>query len=560
MQPQNSSTIRTTFIGGILYEAGIVNRETLALALDEQRITGERLGDILIRLGISTATAINRALAAQAGIPTWDPAADPPDPALLRLLPQDMLLAYRVIPIRRSGNETLAATPRAADPLVRFSLERECRGRVRLLYTPESQAEALLSGHVGGIPDLPDARYLTTDLVEPSESAVSELVEALFRRAVAEDATDLHFEPEERVLRIRARIDGLLRHFMTLPRSLHAPIVARIKILADLDITENRLPQDGKVVLSGHGGEDIQVAPVSIRVSSFLVSQGEKVVCRLLHPARLVLEFADLGLDGENLPRLEKAMQAAYGMVLVSGPTGSGKTTTLYSVISKLNPLDKNIVTLEDPIEVDLPLIRQSQVNMKAGLTFSAGLRAILRQDPDVILVGEIRDAETAEIAMRAALTGHLVFSTIHTNDAIAVMARLRQLGVDPFLISSALLLTLAQRLVRRICTECRIDAEPDAAHIAFFTEDELAGIRFQRGAGCAHCSNTGYRGRIGLYELLPVNSAVRDAIQRAAGWSELEALARGQGFRSLREDGLGKVRDGVTTLAEVVRVTAERA
>lgn len=557
MQPRDRSSSRTTFIGDILQEAGIVDRDTLALALDEQRVTGERLGDILVRLGISTAAAINRALAEQAGIARWDPERDPPDPALLRLLPRDMLLAYRVLPIRRGGGEMLAATPRAADPLVRFTLERECRGRVRLLYVPERTAEALLSEYLGDTPDLPDPRLATSDLGEPSEAAVSELVEALFRRAAAEDATDLHFEPEERVLRIRVRIDGLLRHFMTLPRALHAPIVARIKILADLDITETRLPQDGKLVLSARGEA---AAPVSIRVSSFLVSQGEKVVCRLLEPARLVLEFADLGLAGENLPKIEKAMRAPYGMVLVSGPTGSGKTTTLYSVISKLNPLDKNIVTLEDPIEVDLPLIRQSQVNVKAGLTFSSGLRAILRQDPDVILVGEIRDAETAEIAMRAALTGHLVFSTIHTNDAIAVMARLRQLDVDPFLISSALLLTIAQRLVRRICSKCRTEAEPDPAHLAYFSDEELAGITFHRGDGCSHCGNTGYRGRIGLYELLPVGNAIRDAIQRAAGWPELETLARARGFRSLREDGLGKVRAGVTTLAEVVRVTAERS
>jgi len=559
---------RVSLIGESLIEAGLISQEHLTLALDEQRITGERVGDILLRLGLVKPDQVNRLLAWKSGAGIWDIDRDPVNPALFDLLSRDLMIRHSLVPVRRDGQLLIVATPKISDVLVRFEVEREFRGKVRFLYAPEHQVSAILSCYLNRTGDVTPLIMPSSEGKDLSEGAVVDLVDSIFRRAITSDVTDIHFEPEEKVFRIRERIDGILHHRMTLSKNLHPPVVTRIKIMAGLDITENRLPQDGKIRFSlsrrAEGGMGLQLGSgqgpsVDIRVSTFLTNQGEKVVCRILQPAKMVLELSDLGLDGENLMRVQRAIEAPNGMILVSGPTGSGKTTTLYSLISRLYPLDKNIMTVEDPIEIELPLIRQSQVNLKAGLTFSTGLRAIMRQDPDVILVGEIRDGETAEIGLRAALTGHLLFSTIHTNDAVGVIARLRQLDIEPFMIASSLLLAMAQRLVRKICNICREEETPDDRYLSLFNEADLKGITFYKGRGCDGCNHTGYRGRIGIFEVLPVTRTIRKMIEDGAPQDEIVETARDMGFSTLREDALSKVRRGITSLEEVVRVTMDR-
>jgi type IV pilus assembly protein PilB len=397
--------------------------------------------------------------------------------------------------------------------------------------------------------------------VDP-EGAATDIVDALLRQAIANGVTDVHIEPEEKILRVRERVDGMLVHRTALPKSLHPAVVARIKILSGLDITESRLPQDGKIRLAVSG------SPLtSIRVSTFLTHHGEKVVCRILDHERFIMDLERLGLDGQNLDLVRAAIYAPYGMILISGPTGAGKTSTLYSLLSGLDGVRQNIVTIEDPIEIELPLVRQSQINIKAGLTFESALRAILRQDPDVILIGEMRDRETAEIAVRAALTGHLVFSTIHTNSAAGVASRLKDLAVEPYLIASSLLLAVAQRLVRKICPACKEEQRPDDRLLMYVEQMSLRTAvegqetgtmapTYYRGAGCGACRGTGYRGRIGVFEVLPVDRRVRERIAAGDDPADLEREARDSGFSTLWDDAVTKVRNGVTTLDEAVRVT----
>ncbi|RMD85832.1 MAG: type II/IV secretion system protein, partial [Calditrichaeota bacterium] len=383
-----------------------------------------------------------------------------------------------------------------------------------------------------------------------AEAPVVKLVNLIIAQAILDKASDIHIEPEEKSLRVRYRIDGILHEAFNPPKHLQAAIISRIKILSDLDIAESRVPQDGRFQVSLNGRE------VDLRVSTLPTVHGENVVLRILDKSSLMIDLEELGFSEDSLKQFKSLLASSYGIILVSGPTGSGKTTTLYSALQSINTPDKNIVTIEDPVEYRLKMIRQSQVNVKAGLTFASGLRAILRQDPDIVMVGEIRDSETAKIAVEAALTGHLVLSTIHTNDAPGGLTRLTEMGVEPFLTASATVGVVAQRLVRRICENCKEPYKPSPAILEELGISQEKERRFYRGVGCEECKNTGYKGRMGIYEIMSMDETLRELTLKQASSDQIKKVAIQHGMRTLRQDGLFKAIQGITTLEEVIRVT----
>ena len=404
-----------------------------------------------------------------------------------------------------------------------------------------------------------DISFLSSEIEEPEDlldvtddAPIIRLVNSMFSQAIRDRASDIHIEPFEKELVVRFRIDGVLYNILNIKKRFHASISSRVKVMAGLNIAEKRLPQDGRIKLK-IAGKDID-----IRVSVIPVAFGERIVLRLLHRENVLLGLEDIGLSGENLDRINNLITKPHGIVLVTGPTGSGKTTTLYSCLSKINSPDKNIITIEDPIEYQLKGIGQIQVNAKISLTFANGLRSILRQDPDIILIGEIRDTETAEIAIQASLTGHLVFSTLHTNDAAGAITRLIDMKVEPFLVSSSVIAILAQRLVRTLCPDCRIKYTPDAEEIKRLElgKIEAKDIHFYRAAGCDKCTNTGYLGRTGIYELLIIDDDIRPLIMKDTDSSTIRAMAIKKGLKTLRQDGAINVMKGITTVDEIVRVT----
>ena len=392
---------------------------------------------------------------------------------------------------------------------------------------------------------LTDKTALTEVAEEPP---VIKLVNILISDAVKDRVSDIHIEPEIGALRVRYRIDGILHEVHNLPKKLQNVIISRIKILAEMDIAESRRPQDGKIRVK------LENKDLDIRVSTFPTVHGENVVMRLLDRSSILLGLKDLGFTRENLEIFSKMILQPNGIILVTGPTGSGKTTTLYSALSTISSMEKNIITIEDPVEYELPLIRQTQVNPKADITFANGLRSILRQDPDVIMVGEIRDKETAEVAIQASLTGHLVFSTLHTNDAPSSLTRLIDMGLEPFLISSSLILIVAQRLVRQICPKCKEEYSPSTAALQDLGLDDK--IKFFRGKGCPACKNTGFIGRIGIFEILALNETIRKMVEGRNSADAIKKKAIELGLKTLREDGLEKAKQGLTTIEEILRVT----
>ncbi|MCX5751899.1 MAG: type II secretion system ATPase GspE [Candidatus Saganbacteria bacterium] len=383
------------------------------------------------------------------------------------------------------------------------------------------------------------------------EAPIIKLVNLIIKQSVEEGASDVHIEPEEKELRVRYRVDGILHDVFHFPKHLQLAIISRIKIMSNLNIAVKRSPQDGRIGLRVAGKE------IDIRVSCFPTDWGENVVLRILDASSILIPLESLGFNPENLEKFSSIIKMPHGILLVTGPTGSGKTTTLYSALNTINTVDKNIITVEDPIEYHLPGVRQSQVDPKAGLTFASGLRSILRQDPDVIMVGEIRDGETAAIAVQAALTGHLVFSTLHTNDAPGGLTRLVDMGVEPFLISSSVIAILAQRLVRRVCRSCKQEFKPDPKLLAELGIKDKNMVFFQ-GKGCPACKQTGYKGRLSIFEFMLINDEVRDLIMHKASSAEIKASAQKHGMKTLREDGLVKVASGFTSLEEVLRVTGD--
>ncbi|MFH1006127.1 MAG: GspE/PulE family protein [Candidatus Latescibacterota bacterium] len=553
-------------LGKRFVDAELIAPNQLDLALREQGRTGEPLAEILLNLGFVSRDQVSSVVAEQAGVESVDLNLCEIEPEPLQAVSSSFAHKHTLMPMHLK-NKSLAVA--MADPLnvvVIDQLRRQTGFRIQPFFAPESEILHALERYYGekGGPEAVEELLERGALGQGAEQASKEiaettpvirLVDQLIAEAAKEGATDIHLEPNEKLVRTRYRVDGILRQGTTIPKNLQPSVTTRLKILADLNISENRLPQDGKIRFP-LGDKNID-----IRVSTFPGINGENIVLRLLDKERLILGLDHLGFSPSNLAVFKSGINRPNGIILVTGPTGSGKTTTLYSALSHINSLERNIITLEDPVEYELPLIRQSQINLKAGLTFPAGLRAILRQDPDVILVGEIRDGDTMEVAVRAALTGHLVFSTLHTNDAAGAVPRLLDMGLEPYLLASSLVAVIAQRLVRTICSRCRTETEPEEELLRAvgWEPSKTKHMKFYYGKGCRYCHDTGYKGRTGIFEILPVSSAVEDCIVKRAGSRAISEIAKKEGMTTMLEDGLKKVEAGITTLEEVTKVAYTR-
>ena len=548
-----------------MVEEGLLTAEQLQQARTEAVRSGSSVRQSAIRLKFLDPSALAHWLSQELQIPRIELKSYLIDPKVLEWVPELLARKHRVIPLFRVGNTLTVAT---ADPLNLTALDelRLKTGKTiePVIATEEEILQALTEyygakGHleeivgdltrekVGAETGGTDLRRLQGLVSDPP---IVKLVNILLADAIRNRASDIHLEPESEGLRVRFRVDGLMREFTRLPKHLEAAVLSRIKILATLDIAERRRPQDGRFQLNMEGHQ------LDLRVSVMPSIEGETVVLRLLDNQGLQIGLSKLGMSQEMLARYQELLQRAWGILLVTGPTGSGKTTTLYSSLASLNSKDRNIITIEDPVEYRLQGINQIPVNPAVGLNFATGLRSILRQDPDIVMVGEIRDAETAEIAIQAALTGHLVFSTLHTNDAATALTRLTDMGIEPFLVASGLIGVLGQRLVRTVCPDCKapdLSQEPTVRNLGFKKPGQWV-----RGKGCRSCEQSGYRGRIGIFELMVLDENVRQLTLRKAATSEINVQARAGGMTTLREDGLLKAAEGVTTVDEVLRVTQE--
>src|SRR5688572_31330794 len=572
-------------LGECLIQAGLITEEDLQSALAEHKRTGERLGAVLVRLNLATERQIAKALAYQLGFPYLSLGETPPDVAVVTLIPKEVALKRSCVAIRLDKNLLTVAM---ADPLL-FSLvqDLEFQTGYRIKQVVATRAD-ILEWIASGYPDkaliratpisgqMPATRQRpdqgneglirrgedeggfepVAGLKERSEAApIVDLVDLVVKSAIKAGASDVHVEPMEKGVLIRHRLDGLLKEVMDLPKWVHEGLIARLKIMAGMDIAEKRLPQDGRVRVTNDDGKE-----VDFRASTLRTLHGEKIVLRVLDQHRGVPPLEELGFAASAFNDLKGFLKYQHGMILVVGPTGSGKTTTLCSALMSLQSERTNIITIEDPIEYQLPGINQTQINEKIKLTFASALRSILRQDPDVILVGEIRDQETARIAMQAAQTGHLVLTTLHTDDAPSAMTRLSDIGVEPYVSASALIGVIAQRLMRRLCMHCRRPYTPEAETLRAMsvTDTEASTLTFYRAVGCDQCNQTGYRGRVGIYEIMHVSDKLRRLIAQKGSEASLRDAALASGMISLGEDGLLKVKAGVTTPDELLRVVTE--
>jgi type IV pilus assembly protein PilB len=559
-------------LGELLLRERMISLEQLKQAQEDQRRTGTNLGFTLARLGYVSDEDISKFLAQQYNIPAVNLADYEIDPEIIALIPKEVAQRHKVVPVQRAGSSLIVAM---ADPtnlhaiddikfLTAYNVEPVVASEAAIQAAIDkyyekgiSYTEALEEMDFGDIEvrEDEDGDMNVLELEKLSEDApVVRLVNLLLINAIRKGASDIHVEPYEKFLRVRYRVDGVLIEEMQPPKKMQNAICSRLKIMSQLDIAERRLPQDGRIKL--RVGKDKEM---DFRVSVLPTLFGEKVVLRLLDKSSLQLDMTKLGFEPEALEHFKKSIYMPYGMCLVTGPTGSGKTTTLYSALSELNRPAVNISTAEDPVEYNLPGINQVQMHDEIGLNFAAALRSFLRQDPDIIMVGEIRDFETAEIGIKSALTGHMVLSTLHTNDAPSTVSRLLNMGIEPFLVTASINLILAQRLVRKNCAACATeDAQPPKALLdAGFTEDELSQMKLRHGKGCRECSNTGYRGRIALYEVMPFSEELKELVLQGSSTAELKAQAVRGGMNTLRRAGLNKVKDGQTSLEEVLRVTA---
>ena len=566
-------------LGEILIKESLITQEQLQKALDYQRQNGGKLGSCLAKLGYISDDDIMGVLSRQYGVPSINLKYYEIDPSVIKLIPQDTAVRYQIIPLSRVGSTlTIAMT----DPTNVFAMddikfmtgfnvepvvasESAISDAIAKFYgTKDSEEELtkIMDALTGSEDDLElaagedqelDAAYLEK---VAEEAPIIKLVNLILTDAVKRGASDIHVEPYETELRVRYRIDGVLQQVMNPPLRLKDAITSRIKIMSKLDISEKRLPQDGRIMIKYR--QDGKKKDLDFRVSTVPTIHGEKVVLRLLDKENLRLDMTKLGFESESLVKFERNILRPYGMVLVTGPTGSGKTNTLYSSVARLNTLETNIMTAEDPVEFQLAGINQVQMKEQIGLNFAAALRSFLRQDPNIILVGEIRDFETAEIAVKAALTGHLVLSTLHTNDAPSTISRLMNMGIEPFLVATSVNLICAQRLVRRICSQCKEELEvPEQALIdAGYTPEEAKKAKIYHGKGCGTCNKGGYKGRTGLYEVMEINDELRELILVGASALELKKKALDQGMLTLRRSGLVKAMQGMTTLEEVLRET----
>ena len=561
-------------LGDMLVRARLITQEQLDRALEEQETTGMRFGSCLIKLGYVRDEILAQFLSSQFKVPSVDISDDRIDSAVLSLIPPEMAHRYEVVPVKREGKVLTLAMTNPTDLYAIEDVKFHTGMEVTPVVVTETAIRDALAKHYETSRELetiaaPEQEAVQAELefleAEEEEEDIAQLeaagrsapvlklVNFLIVDAVKRRASDIHIEPYERILRVRFRLDGLLEEVMTPPYRLRGAIASRVKIMAALDISERRIPQDGRIKVR------VRDKLIDLRVSVVPTLFGEKIVMRILDQSSLMLDMTDLGFEEDSLRRFLRAIEQPLGVVLVTGPTGSGKSTTLYSALSRLNTAEVHILTVEDPIEYNLKGINQVQVNEEIGLTFASALRAFLRQSPNIIMVGEIRDSETAEIAVRAALTGHLVLSTIHTNDAPSTVNRLIDMGVEPFLVAASVSLIQAQRLVRKICKECKQPAtlEPKLLKEAGIDPGELEGHTVYRGAGCPHCNNTGYRGRIAVFEVMALTPEIRSLILERASTSTITQVAKEQGMKTLREDALIKLKKGVTTVEEVISETA---
>jgi type IV pilus assembly protein PilB len=548
-------------LGQILVDAGTITPEKLDMALREQSQTGEKLGMTLQRLGICSEKEIAKVLAGQAGVECVELARIEVEKDALAAVKRELAEEKSLMPLRLDGSTLQVAMANPLDLVTTDELSRLTGKYIEVVHAPESEIKDAQIRHYGAQADESNeaphlielARQALASGVKLNEegSPFIKLVDMLIRRGIVEGATDIHIEPEEKVLRCRYRIDGSLNQGAILPRELLAIVITRIKIMSELDISESRVPQDGRILF------DTGRRKVDLRVSTFPTVHGEGIVCRVLDKESLIVGLDRLGMPEAMGNKFRHDITKPNGIILVTGPTGSGKTTTLYSALTFLNKPDTKIITLEDPVEYELPVINQAQINTAKGFTFAKGLRAILRQDPDILLVGEIRDVETAQMAIRAALTGHLVFSTLHTNSAAGAIPRLLDMGIEPFLLSATLVAVVAQRLIRTICPECVLPTEPDPSELELMglTMDDVAGRDLRKGQGCSLCRHSGYRGRMAIFEYLSVDGEIRDMIAAGRDGGAIATAATAQGQRSLRDDALVKYMDGQTTLREVMKV-----
>ncbi len=552
-------------LGTLLVRRGLVSPDDLDAAITDQQRTGRPLGRVLIDRGVITEADLVRALAEQVGLEFCDLAERAVDPAVATLIPESLARRYQALPIGRRDDGKLVVA--FSDPSNVFAIDdiRALTGaELHTVVAPPAQVRAAidrihrLDQEVEGVAqeavdELDAADDLATVREVVEDAPIVKFVNLLITQAVQDRASDIHVEPTEGDLRIRFRIDGVLHEVMRSPKAIQAGVVSRLKVMADLNIAERRVPQDGRMSLTVAGNA------VDLRVATLPTVHGEKVVMRILDKNQALLGLADQGFLPDVLARYEQAFRKPYGTILVTGPTGSGKSTTLYATLNVLNSPDRNIITVEDPVEYRLAGINQVQINPKAGLTFAAALRSILRADPDVVLVGEVRDRETAVIAVEAALTGHLVLTTLHTNDAASTPLRLVEMGVEPFLVTSALDCVLAQRLARRLCDRCREAYEPTEAELleAGWDAPDLPAEApvLYRPVGCTACGGTGYRGRFAIHEVMLVTEEIELAILERRATEEIRKLALMEGMVPLRRDGLRKAAAGLTSLEEVFRV-----
>jgi len=567
-------------LGDLLVREGLINQEQLQRALADQKGNNEKLGSILVRLSMINEDQLIAFLSKQYGIPSITLTQLDVDVEVVKLVPAQIARKYEVLPIKRTGNQLTLAM---ADPTNVFAVD-DVGFMTNLQVVPvvasqgaiRKAIDRLYEAQTGGLAEVlsemdaavgdvevvegEDEQWAKADIFELKESAdeapVVRLINMILVDAIRRGASDIHLEPYEKVFRVRFRIDGVLHEIMTPPKRLEAALTSRVKIMSNLDIAERRLPQDGRIKLRYNQRE------IDFRVSTLPTIFGEKTVMRILDKDALQLDLALLGFDPWSLEQFTRAINQPYGMILITGPTGSGKTTTLYSAIHTINSPDVNIMTAEDPVEYNLKGVNQVQINEGIGRTFAAALRSFLRQDPDVILVGETRDLETAQIGIRAALTGHLVLTTLHTNDCPSTVARLLDMGIPPFLVSSALTLILAQRLGRKICKDCKqpYDADEETLVPYGHVPQGLGKIQLYKGKGCQSCSFTGMKGRVAIYEVMPISEKIREMILRNAPTADIRDMALSQGMKTLRQNALQKVLEGVTTVEEVLRVTVSQA
>jgi type IV pilus assembly protein PilB len=547
-------------LGDLLLENGLISEEQLSYVLQLQKKTGKKLGEILIDEGIIQEKQIIEVLEFQLGIPHMDMEKYYIDPEIPKLISESLARRHMLIPVKKEHGRLVVAMQ---DPLNIFAVDdvqiatgmeispvistrNDILNAIDQYYGKQRAEQAIeefkKQYQVDSISDLDDET-----LNEINNAPVVRLVNTIIEQAVKQKASDIHIEPFESFIRVRYRIDGELQEVMTPSKATHSAIITRIKIMGKLDIAEKRLPQDGRVEALIDGRE------VDLRISVMPTVYGEKIVIRLLDRSGFITSKAQLGFTKENLKLFDKIIMNPNGIILVTGPTGSGKSTTLYAILKELNKVSKNIITVEDPVEYKLEGINQVQVNLKAGLTFASGLRSILRQDPDIVMIGEIRDSETAQIAVRAAITGHLVLSTMHTNDAASTVVRLVDMGIEPYLVASSVVGVVAQRLVRRICENCKTEAAPTEF------EKELLGLqgneKLYKGKGCSVCGNTGYKGRVAVHEIMAVTKPLRELINNRASSDEIKKAIIQQGTITLKENCTQLILDGITTTEELIKV-----